>query len=219
MTRDGFCVTKVNGLAHSCDILVQREDFADIRVECKAHGQTTGEKVRTKETEKFERDLLELNNHGIFVSIYTDIVSKGSIEIVQLPNAKFAIYLAKNMYDCDTIKDMIHLLYKLDDIITTSNTNSNITLSPETILKIQNIIKTTAAKLNTVKNSLKESISVLSSIGLEQIEMALSNFQQDSASTPPIYPSCEICGFIPKNLKGLASHQRKCFKTDKPSAE
>jgi hypothetical protein len=96
-------VSKVNGKSHSCDILVQRDDFPDISIESKAHGQNTGEKVRTREIEKFERDLLELDNHGIFVSIYSEIVGKGSLEIKQLPNAKFAIYLSKNMFDVDTI--------------------------------------------------------------------------------------------------------------------
>ena len=126
MLRDEFSVSKVNGKSHSCDILVQRDDFPDISIESKAHGQNTGEKVRTKEIEKFERDLHELDNHGIFVSIYSEIVGKGSLEIKQLPNAKFAIYLSKNMFDVDTIKDMLYLLYKLDDIITTSSTNSSI---------------------------------------------------------------------------------------------
>jgi hypothetical protein len=214
MTRDGFCVSKVNGISHSCDILIQRDDFPDIRIESKAHGQYTGEKIRSKEVEKFERDLLELDNHGIFVSVYSDIASKGQLEIIQLPNAKFAIYLSKNRYDCDIIQDMIYLLYKLDEIITTSNTNSKISLTPETILKIQNIIKTTSVKLNTVKSSLKDSISVLNSISLEQIELVLNNFQQNPASISTD-STCGICGFVSKNLKGLASHQRKCDKSEK----
>jgi hypothetical protein len=37
MTRDGFSINKVNGISHSCDILVQRNDHPDIRIESKAH--------------------------------------------------------------------------------------------------------------------------------------------------------------------------------------
>ena len=129
--------------------------------------------MRTREIEKFERDLLENNNHGIFVSVYSDITGKGSVEITQLPNAKFAIYLSKNMYDCDMISDMIYLLYKLDDIISTSATNSNLTLSPEMIMKIQNIVKSFAAKLTTVKTLLKDALALLNTIIMEQINMLL----------------------------------------------
>ena len=214
MNRNGFNVTKVNGKSHSCDILIQRQDFPDIRVESKAHGQHTGERIRTKEVEKFERDLLELGDHGIFVSIYSDITAKGSIEITQLPNAKFAIYLSKNMYDCDMINDMVYLIYKLDDIITTSSANANITLSPEIILKIQNTITSFTSKLNTVTKSLKESVSILSTINLEQIEMILLD-QLRQNSLPPIETQC-ACGFVARNAKGLVSHQRKCLK-QKPS--
>jgi len=217
MSRNGFSVTKVNGVSHSCDILVQRDTLPDIRIESKAHGQHTGEKVRTKEIEKFERDLIELNNHGIFVSIYTDITGKGSIEINQLSNAKFAIYLSKNMYDCSIIIDMIYLLYKLDNIITTSTNNSNITLSPENILKIQNIIKSFTAKINSVKTSLKDSISILNSITLEQIELILlEQLKQNNSSSTLIITNmkCDTCGFISKNNTGLVAHRRKCTKTN-----
>ena len=63
-----------------------------------------------------------------------------------------------------------------------------------------------------VKSSLKDSIAVLNSVGLDQIDMVLNNFREESTS-PPIESKCEICGFISKNLKGLASPQRKCNTT------
>ena len=218
MTRNGFSVTKVNGISHSCDILVQRDDYPDIRIESKAHGQHTGEKVRTKEIQKFERDLLELDNHGIFVSVYSNIAGKGSIEITQLPNAKFAIYLSKNMYDCDSINDMIYLIYKLNEIIAISSSNSNVTLSPENILKIQNIIKSFTAKLGQVKNSLKDSISILNSINLEQIEIILLDQIKQNNSSSSVTHQCQACGFVSKNSTGLVAHQRRCTKHSEQSA-
>jgi len=219
MFRDGFNVTKVNGKSHSCDILIQRDDFPDISIESKAHGQHTGEKVRTKEIEKFERDLHELDNHGIFVSLYTGIIGKGSLEIKQLPNAKFAIYLSKNMYDCDSIKDMIYLLYKLNDIMTTSSTNSCTTLSPESILRIQNHINTFTAKLNDVKTSLKDSITMLNTINLQQIEEILRNQCLDTIRpSAAAAHSCLDCGFPCKSSKGLTNHKRKCLVSNEELA-
>ena len=220
MSRHGFTVTKVNGIAHSCDILVQRVDFPDIRIESKAHGQNTGEKVRTSQVEKFEKDLLELDNHGIFVSVFSEITGKGAVEIVQLPNAKFAIYLGKNMFDGGIITDMIYLLYKLDSIMCTSKRNSNVQISAQSILRIQNIVKTISTKINTVKTSLKDSISVLNSITLEQIEEILKDqFQEtheiddatSAISVLGVENQCKVCGFISKTKNGLVAHtRRKC---------
>jgi len=213
MTREGFSISKVNGISHSCDILVRKTDRPDIRIESKAHGQYTGEKVRTREIEKFERDLLELNNHGIFVSVYSDITGKGSVEIKQLlETSKFAIYLSKNMYDCDMISDMIYLLYNLDKITSTSsNSNmSNTTLSPEIISKIQNIIKSFAGKLTNVKTSLKDALALLNTITMEQINMLI--FDQNKPVTPSLAPlsrQCELCLYVFKNDRGLKEHRRR----------
>jgi len=118
------------------------------------------------------------------------------------------------MYDCDIIGDMVYLIYKLDDIITTSNANSNVTLSPENIVKIQSVIKSFSVKLNTVKTSLKDSIAMLSSISLEQIDIILLDQLRHNNATP-IDMNC-VCGFPAKTTKGLVSHQRKCIKQKAP---
>jgi hypothetical protein len=115
---------------------------------------------------------------------------------------------------------MLYLLYKLDDIITTSSTNSITTLSPESILKIQNHINTFATQLNDVKTSLKDSITILNTINLQQIEAILRNQHQDTLlpSTVAAY-SCPICEFRSKNLKGLTNHKRKCLVSQLSSLE
>ena len=142
------------------------------------------------------------------MSVYSDITGKGSVEITQLPNAKFAIYLSKNMYDM--ISDMIYLLYKLDEIISTSATNSNLTLSPEMIMKIQNIIKSFATKLTTVKTSLKDALALLNTITMEQINMLL--FDHNKPVSSPLNRQCKLCLFVSKSDRGKKDHLRKCKK-------
>ncbi len=209
-SREGFDISRVNGLSHSCDILIQRESFPNVRIDNKATGEHNGYKVPTSEIIKFERDLLELNEHGILISQFTGIVGKGSIEIKQLPNAKFAIFISHCNYNIPFIIDMLYLIYKLDSIITTSDENSHITLTPETITKIQNIIKDFSNKINSIRHNLKDSITILNSITLSSIEKIL--LEQMNEEKPITIIKCDICGFIPKNHVGLVAHKRKCDK-------
>jgi hypothetical protein len=48
MTRDGYITEQVNGLSHSCDILIKCKNKPDIRIESKAHGINNGEKDKKK---------------------------------------------------------------------------------------------------------------------------------------------------------------------------
>lgn len=89
--RENYTIETVNGTAHACDINIRRLGFPDVRVESKAHGELTGEKVRVKETNKFQSDLLAMNSHGIFVSLYSEIAGKGKIEFEVLSNNKLAV--------------------------------------------------------------------------------------------------------------------------------
>lgn len=212
--RDGYEITRVNGISHSCDILIKKNSFPNVRIDSKAIGEHNGHKVKTSDVEKFERDLLELNEHGIMVSQFSGIVGKGSPEIVQLPNAKFAIYLSDVYYNIPFIIDMIYLIYKLDSIITTSNSTSNISLSSEKILQIQSIIKDFTSKINTIKSDLKNTISLLNSITFDTIEQILLNQIKQTSSSIDII-KCDSCGFQPKNHTGLIAHQRKCNKLTK----
>jgi hypothetical protein len=133
--RDGFAVEHTAGQACSCDILVKRSGFPDIRIESKAHGQGSGEKVRSCNVVKFQRDLEHNRNHGIFVSLYTEIVNIGNFEIQQMPTGKFAIYLCKIGENVEPVVEMIQLLYILDSyrrrfhhrlILTSTTTTSTV---------------------------------------------------------------------------------------------
>ena len=57
---------------HSCDILIKRIKYPDIRVECKNYSSN----VKTLEIVKFERDLEENNDSGIFISLSSGICGK-----------------------------------------------------------------------------------------------------------------------------------------------
>lgn len=212
MSREGYIVDIVSGKARNCDLVVKRDNYPTIRIESKAHGLHSGEKVRYGEVEKFQRDLLELNNHGIFVSLYSSIVGIGNLEIQQLPNGKFAVYLSNNNFDCDMILDMIHLLYKLDSITNQSDENDNLILSVESMMRVKDYIKDFNQRIQTVKAHMRESISVLNSVQLELIEtLLLQNKDEDSSNvSDDASLVCHWCDKSFKSKQGLVGHEKRC---------
>ena len=229
--RDGYDVELVSGQAHACDIVIKKLNCPDVRVECKNHGETNNEKVRAKEVSKFQNDLLGLNTHGIFVSLNSGIVGKGEIELEQLPNGCFAVYLANNNFDVGIISDMVYLLHRLDHLTRKSDDKDDetvmIKVSPESMVRARLYLKDFASKLSKTKTHLKESIALLSEVSFDLIERVLLGQAKESAAshlssqaTPlatqtPSAPldtdenielSCSVCGRACKSVSGLARH-------------
>lgn len=209
-TRDGYMIHDVKSIAHSCDIVIKREGYPDIRVESKAHGRDTGENVRVAEVKKFETDLLTLNNHGIFVSLYSGICGKGAFEIELLPNNKFAVYLANNNYDGDTITEVVRLIYKLDRF-TTGPESDNITISTDSMMRVKAYLTDFNRKIDDLKTSLKNSIRILNEITLDLVEKALIGHSTDDIhKTHAISYACDKCGQTCTSKAGLTLHNKRC---------
>jgi hypothetical protein len=204
--RDGYEVEIVSGIAHQCDIAVKRLGFPEIRIESKAHGDSTGEKVRAKEVARFQSDILALNMHGIFVSLHSNIVGKGSIEVEQLTNGKFVIYLANNNYDIEQIVDMLRLLYKLDTY-TADTEGDGVRFSNDTLKRVQLIISSLNDKIKATKSHLKESITLLNDVTMDMLERILisrdDDRKQDGAAAAF---KCQHCDRTFNSKKGLATH-------------
>jgi len=208
-TRDGYTIHDVKSIAHSCDIVIKRNGYPDIRVESKAHGKETGENVRVSEVKKFESDLLTLNNHGIFVSLYSGICGKGSFEIELLPNNKFAVYISNNNYDGDIIADVVRLVYKLDRF-TSGPESDNITISTDAMMRIKAYLTDFNRKIDELKTSLKHSIRILNEITLDLVEKALTGHVSDDTQSPTISYACDGCNQACTSKAGLTLHKKKC---------
>lgn len=207
--RDGYAIQDVKSIAHSCDIVIKRDGYPDVRVESKAHGKETGENVRVAEVKKFESDLLALNNHGIFVSLYSGICGKGAFEIELLPNNKFAVYLANNNYDGDTITEVLRLIYKLDRF-TSGPDSDNITISTDSMMRIKAYLTDFNRKIDDLKTSLKNSIRILNEITLDLVEKALTGHISDEPQAPTISYACDVCGQTCTSKAGLTLHKKRC---------
>lgn len=221
MVKDGFVLEKVCGQAHCCDIAIKREQYPTIRIECKAHGMDNNEKVKYKDIEKFQKDLLQVNNHGIMVSLYSGIVGMGNLEIQQLVNGKFAIYLANNNYDVDIIIEMLHLLYRLDNIVCKGEDEKNgIMVTAEMMTRIKGYLKDFSNKIQAVKTHMRESMTLLTEVQLDMIEKTLLSASENSTSTDSglkkirlTKKSRDVCQWCKKefnNKAGLGSHMRTC---------
>jgi hypothetical protein len=211
--RDGYVIEDVKSIPHSCDIVIKRNGYPDVRIESKAHGRDNGENVRWNQVKKFESDLLTLNNHGIFVSLYSGICGKGSFEIELLPNNKFAVYLSNNNYDGDMITEVIQLIYRLDKFV--SNESEEFKVSTESMIRIRTYITDFNRKIDELKTTLKHSIRILNDITLDLIEKTLmgndetcvSKTSQDTQHQEYI---CNKCNQKCTSKAGLTLHKKKC---------
>ena len=194
--------------------------FPCIRIESKAYGKENGEKVRNGEVKKFERDLTQMNDHGIFVSLYSGIAGVGNIEIKQLPTGKFAVYLGNNNFDVDMIVDMIQLLYILDNACCKDNTDNEIRLSPEAVSRIQGYLTDYNNKMQKIKVHLKESMGLISEIQFDLIETVLLGQKEVTkelrvnAKEEKKMIHCDQCGIYFQTIQGLSSHKRRCKSSE-----
>lgn len=175
--RDNYSIETVSGISHACDMNIKRVGFPDVRVEVKAHGEHTGAKVAVKETVRFRSDLLTMNSHGIFVSIYSAISGKGKVDFEVLPNNKIAVFLSSNNHDVDIIFDMVQLIYRVDGIVQASQSAVNSThfkVTPEDMTRVEMHLRDFAVKVQTTKSHLKEAISILNDLAFDQIGRILS---------------------------------------------
>jgi hypothetical protein len=228
-TRENFHIEQVTSQAHNCDFKISKLGCCDVRVETKAHGEKTGTKVRQSEVSRFQDDLLSTNSHGIMVSLYSQIVGKGEMDIEQLSNGKIAIYLANNNFDCDIIYDMLQIIYKLDSFFNANNKDSSgefVKVPFETLRKVRLYMKDFVLKIDQAKTSAKEIINILNQVTFEKIEMLLmgGHDQPPSApSTPPESVSGDIrCDTCDKNFKtkaGFLSHMKTHKKGDCESVD
>ena len=173
--RDGFTVERVGGTAQSGDILVRCSGKPDIRLESKCYAS----KVVTKEVQKFERDLLQTRNHGIFISVHSGIVGVRNFEIRHLSSGNFAVFLVSPTGD--VVEEAVRLLYTLDSIVAVGDGRH---LSEESLVEISDCVRDGNSKLESAKLSLKDVIKTLSLIQLDRIKILVSNASADIGPEP-----------------------------------
>jgi hypothetical protein len=206
--RDGFEVAVVSGQAHQCDLAIRKLGRPEVRIESKAYGEHNGAKVGMKEVTKFRNDLMGLDMHGIMVALHGGIVGRCSVEVEQMHNGRFAVFLSKNEYDVDQIADMVQLIYTLDAHTQKGEDMADtVRLSPETLQRVRLVLGDFKEKIRMAKNHMKETKVLLNDMSVVALEQLLVPQAAETASRPTL--SCDVCGFVAKSGGGLAGHKAK----------
>jgi hypothetical protein len=206
--RDGYEILETKSKPHNCDALVKRVGFPDVRIEVKAHGRESGEQVRSEQVKRFESDLIGLNNHGIFVSLYSGIVGKAPFEIDLLPTNKFAIYISNNNYEGDVIKEFINLIYKLDGFV---SGEEGVKISTEAMTRVKAHLNDFSTKIATLKTNMKASLEILNGFTFDIIEKLLSSgldMKPAIVSGPKF--TCPTCAKDFGRASSLTNHVKVC---------
>lgn len=210
--RDGYTIDVVSGIAHACDMNIRRVGFPDVRVEVKAHGELTGVKVGSKETERFRSDLITMQSSGIFVSLYSDIVGKGKFEVDVLPTNKLAVFLSSNNFEVDPIFDMMQVIYRVDKIIDSFHTDGSscVKITEEGMALVQSHLKDFAVKSQTIKSHLKASISLLDEMLFDKIDIILSGRAVGPVAVArlPVQRPVVIAAFTSPVLQNIVTSQQ-----------
>ncbi|KAF6250480.1 hypothetical protein COO60DRAFT_1646871 [Scenedesmus sp. NREL 46B-D3] len=217
----GICITLVSGKSGSCDYNVAKVARPDVALELKAHA----ERVGSRDIQRFEGDLVRMDKHGIIVALHNGFVGRDNFQINQLPTGKFAVYLAKNGYDAATIKDVVMLLHRLDELTTRQPTagqddqepSSTVALTPHTMEMLQGYLKDSAIKLRTMRKNLRDTLALLDDVqrnNLGSIErILLGGSGDDEPDAQAILArqnkyKCTKCDKPCSNAGGLARHMK-----------
>lgn len=201
--REGYSIHNTSGQSYGCDIEIRREGYVPIRIEVKNHRSS----IRQKEVEKFHRDAGIHNTHAIFVSLHSDIVGKGPMEIERLPTGRLAVYLSNNRYDIYVIYEMIRLFHTLDPILNYDQQ----TISTDSIKRINDYMNGIAVKVKSVIAQMNTSIETLKSIDTKYIQTII---QSDIEDKPEHI--CPHCSKTYKSKKGLEKHMASKCRTLHP---
>ena len=205
--RDGYSIVDTQTIPHSCDMVIRRVGYPDIRIESKAYSHPVG----SVGMDKFESDLTRLNNHGIFVSLYSGICGKGSFEFEFLPGIKkFAFYLSNNHFDGVMIGEIVRLIYKMDHLISPIDADAidGVHFSHDTLDTIKTYLSDLNRKIDDLKINTKNTLRMLNELSLDVISKLLFGLNDT------ITYECTQCHGIFKNKTGLTLHRKKC--TTKP---
>jgi len=207
--------------AHSCDLLLTRNNKPKILIENKIYSH----KVPTAEIDKFKSDCRGLKTHGIILSQFSKITLKSNyqIEVEEHENNKYIL-----VYVCDVKDDFykIQMAINIIDILADKIKDSNISTDESNSYSIP---KETIEEINDEFNKLiaqKQNIMLLVkdfqkkiALSVEEINLpSLKKFLDMSLALPSdencVFP-CNRCNkFVAKSKSSLAAHQkgRECLK-------
>ena len=192
--------------------------FSDIKTETGSSHNLFDRKLVSvfKDVMRFKSDLEGLHLSGIMISLHSGIVNKHTYQIERLSTGHFAMYLADNEYNMETVYNAIKILNEHDGISTRSGDNEHVhKISTETMRQAKLCLKEAGTKMDQLKSCAKTMISIVSDLSFEKIDNLLTS---NNGQTPPITVDdaddasstsafhCKECDRDFKNKGGLTTH-------------
>lgn len=197
----------------SCDYRVNRKHISSptILFENKDYSRA----VSTEEIKKFERDISNQRQHGIFISQKSNITYKEPFQIDIIDNF-IHIYLPNTEYSDEKIKIAVNMIDSLAprlrqlEVPTTTTVNICQEDLNSMIELYQDFHSQKISIIDTIRASNKQLIDKIESMQLHAINKLLSKngIYQNTEDF-----ACKICNaFVGKNKASLSAHSRNCKK-------
>ncbi len=167
--------------------------------------------VNLDEIKKFLRDVNEQKTHGIMMSQYSGIVSKGNF-FIEIHDGKVLIYIHNVDYSQEKIKmaiDVIDILStKIEELSNIEEINGCV-IRKDTLDKIndqfQIFLNQKDIVLTTLRESNKKLITQIEDMKIPDLSLYLN---EKYASIQNQTFSCDICSLYFQNKRSLAAHKK-----------
>jgi hypothetical protein len=203
-------VEKISGEAHTCDIIIKRDEKDDILIENKNYKT----KVPVTEVNKFISDTENKEKHGIFISQYSPIANKDNFQI-DIDSGRVLLYICNVNYDKDIITTAVKIIDNFAMAIGKVNVCGNSeNVKMELIDKFNDEYKKFIVKRENLVAKLKESYSQSIDIIREMDMPSIDKFLRERfAHAETNLLLCDVCNtFKALNLKSLNKHKYHCKK-------
>lgn len=186
------------------DFIIKREGKCDILIENKCYATN----IPSKEVEKFERDLIENEIHGILMSQASGIANKSEL-CLQIKHGRVAIYIPNMNNDLAPLKNLVSMIDIYDDILK-NNFDGNVyptSLDKEMMNKFKEIIEENDETLKKIIEDQKRNTKEL-----ERMYLGMKFEKIFGVKTNNEVIQCEKCLKCFKNQQGLGGHKKRCQK-------
>ena len=210
--KDGYTIENVSSNPHSCDILLKRTAYPDIRIDTK--NNASHNKVDSTHLNKFKRDLTTQNCHGILWSIQSGIHGKAeTFDMEQLPNGKVALYMSNTANNESFIKDAVDVLYTIISLMDKKDNDDDEVykkFTPAEVVRIKDTIKDFMEKTRNALHHANETVAYIENVKKSYLPTLLQMLTNEIMPSDATTVICEYCGKHCKNSKGLNVHKSKC---------